>query len=66
MSMPDFTNAFISSVKTLGSITTPLPIKFFAFSLNIPEGNKWKKKVPNSLITVCPALFPPENLAITS
>ena len=38
--IPRSFNPLISSSKTAGSITTPLPITGITFGDNIPEGNK--------------------------
>ena len=39
--MPRSFNPFISSIKTAGSITTPLPITGITFGDKIPDGRRW-------------------------
>src|SRR4051794_40788948 len=49
----------ISSVRTFGSITTPLPITHFLPGYRIPDGIRWNFQTVSSRTIVCPALLPP-------
>src|SRR5438067_3942949 len=48
-----------SSVSTLGSITTPLPITHSLPRCRIPDGIRWSFQVLPLRTIVCPALLPP-------
>ncbi len=49
----------ISSVRTLGSTTTPLPIMHGLPGYRIPDGIRWNLNVSPSRTIVWPALLPP-------
>src|SRR3954447_26290033 len=58
-SIPRRRRSSISSVSTLGSMTTPLPITHIRLGCRIPEGTRWSLNSWPSRTMVCPALFPP-------
>src|SRR3954463_5251169 len=51
--------SFISSMRILGSTTTPAPRIETERALRMPDGMRWNLNTPWSVCTVCPALAPP-------
>ncbi len=49
----------ISSSRTWGSTTTPLPMTGTMWSYSTPEGMSWSANVSPSTTSVWPALWPP-------
>src|SRR4051794_38593041 len=58
-STPRLRSSSISSVRTFGSITTPLPITHFLPGYRIPDGIKRNFQTAPSRTMVWPALLPP-------
>src|SRR5919197_872837 len=59
MSTPRRRSSSSSSVRTRGSITTPLPITHSVPRCRMPEGIRWSLKISPSRMIVWPALLPP-------
>ena len=59
MGMPEFLSVFISSTSASRSMTVPCPSTLCTRGRKMPDGIRCSLNVPNSFITVCPALLPP-------
>ena len=60
-STPRSASPSISASSTFGSTTTPLPMTIIAFGESAPDGIRCSAYFwPSGVITVCPALLPPE------
>jgi hypothetical protein len=65
-SIPFLSSSSISLITTAGLITIPLPRGQIVRSWTIPDGTKCNLKISGPMVTVCPALSPPPNLATIS
>ena len=61
MDTPAARRVFISASRFSQSSATPLPRMFTTPSRKMPEGSRCRANLPFSLMTVCPALPPPDS-----